>query len=157
MLGYTTSRVWAWTPPPGRHPPLGLGLGLDTPQGRHPSWAWAWTPPPLDRMTDRCKNITFAQLRLRAVNIHIFSMMCVEDSLISVFKVFRSQMETKTWVAMVPEQVKERWRCAEAGSTRRWRYASSGRTAGLNHVSVQGCLPGNNNVIMKNISKKSYE
>ena len=27
------------------------------------------TPPPVDRMTDKCKNITFQQLRLRAVNI----------------------------------------------------------------------------------------
>ena len=25
------------------------------------------TPPPVNRMTDRCKNITFPQLRLRAV------------------------------------------------------------------------------------------
>ena len=75
MLGYTPST-------------LGLGLGVDTPLPR----AWAWTPPfppgpvlgqppppgqtppglildslPVDRMTDRCKNITFPLLRLRTV------------------------------------------------------------------------------------------
>ena len=31
------------------------------------SMHWGRHPPPVDRMTDRCKNITFPQLRLRTV------------------------------------------------------------------------------------------
>ena len=59
--------AWAWTSPLGLGLDTPVGLGLDTPR------AWAWTTPrgqtPLsvDRMTDRCKNITFPQLRLRTV------------------------------------------------------------------------------------------
>ena len=36
-----------------------LGVGGCGPRGTH--------TPPMNRMTDRCKNITFPQLRLRAV------------------------------------------------------------------------------------------
>ena len=44
-----------WTRPPGtRHP-----TGTRPPQGE--------THPPVNRITDTCKNITFPQLRLRAV------------------------------------------------------------------------------------------
>ena len=53
MLGYTPW-AWAWTPP-WADTPTPLGLGLDTPN------------PTVNRMTDRCKNITFPQLRLRTV------------------------------------------------------------------------------------------
>ena len=42
MLGYTPAWAWAWTNPPG--------MGLDNPGPL----------PPLDRMTDMCKNIAFA-------------------------------------------------------------------------------------------------
>ena len=54
--------VSVWTPQPD--PPTSpLGLGLDTPLARPPNLPLGLgqdTPPPLDRMTDRCKNITFA-------------------------------------------------------------------------------------------------
>ena len=44
-----TPWAWTWTPPLGRHP-----------QARVWTPPWADTPPPMNRMTDRCKNITFA-------------------------------------------------------------------------------------------------
>ena len=47
----TPLQAWTWTPPGPGHP---LGLGLDT-------------PAHVNRMTDRCKNITIPQLRLRTV------------------------------------------------------------------------------------------
>ena len=63
-----TPWAWAWTPPPpghghppgpeSGHPP---GLGLDTPLAGHVTCKACWdTPPPVDRITDTCKNITFA-------------------------------------------------------------------------------------------------
>ena len=38
--------------------------------GVYPSMQWG-RPPPVDRMRDRCKNITFPQLRLRTVKIKL--------------------------------------------------------------------------------------
>ena len=69
--------VWAWTWSPQF--PLGCGPGPDPPQ--FPPWVWAWigacwdtscnacwdTHPPVNRMTDRCKNITLATTSLRPV------------------------------------------------------------------------------------------
>ena len=43
------------------------GGGVSAREGVHPSMHWGRHPPPVDRMTDRCKNITFPQLRLRTV------------------------------------------------------------------------------------------
>ena len=34
----------------------------------YPSMQWGRHPPAVNRMTDRCKSITFPQLRLRAIN-----------------------------------------------------------------------------------------
>ena len=62
-LGLDTPQAWAWTPPLGRHPPE---PGDRHPLGRHPlgpgpRHAPGQTPPvPVNRMTDRCKNISFA-------------------------------------------------------------------------------------------------
>ena len=52
--------------PPGSHaPPWQPHM---PPAATHP-WAATHAPPPVDRITDTCKNITFPQLRLRAVNM----------------------------------------------------------------------------------------
>ena len=67
MLGYTAPRVWAWRPPPGQTPQLTypLGVGLETCNA-----CWDTTPPPVwTESQTGVKNITFPQLRLRAVNI----------------------------------------------------------------------------------------
>ena len=70
-------QVWAWRPPPKARPlnfPPGCGPGnLQGMLGYHPPetcykacWdttcnaCWDNTPSPVDRMTDTCKNITFA-------------------------------------------------------------------------------------------------
>ena len=47
---------------PGQTPNLPLGLGLDPPARPQnlPAGPGLDTPPPVNRMTDRCKNITFA-------------------------------------------------------------------------------------------------
>ena len=46
----------------------GKGMG-GLPGGVYPSMHWGRYPLAVDRMTDRCKNITFPQLRLRTVII----------------------------------------------------------------------------------------
>ena len=90
QCGLETPRCGAGDPPGvGLETPLGVGLeiplgvGLETPQvcAWRPSWVWAWRParhggipppedlqgtlgyqhPPVNRMTDRCKNITLPQ------------------------------------------------------------------------------------------------
>ena len=54
----------------GRHPPDRNPPYRDTPQTETPRTEIPLdTEPPLNRMTHRCKNITFPQLRLRVVNI----------------------------------------------------------------------------------------
>ena len=59
--------VWAWIPPPD--PPTSLlGLGLDTqPCPDPPTFPLdlGLDIPPVDRMTDRCKNTTFANFVCR--------------------------------------------------------------------------------------------
>ena len=67
--------------------PLGVGLEISpnqTPQ--HPPWVWAWrpSPPPLwtDWLTDRCKNITFANF-VCGGNKNKWSFFHQEDHLIS--------------------------------------------------------------------------
>ena len=57
----TPSRVWAWRPPqwvwawkPARH--AGIHPPLETCKA-----CWDTTPPPVNRMSDRCKNITLPQ------------------------------------------------------------------------------------------------
>ena len=45
------SWVWAWKSP--------------LPAPKPPPWVWSWRPPPVDRMTDTCKNITFANFVCR--------------------------------------------------------------------------------------------
>ena len=48
----------------------------ETPLHRDPPWTrnpLDRDPPPVNRITDRCKNITFPQLRLRAVMKHNLS------------------------------------------------------------------------------------
>ena len=37
-----------------------------------PPWPETQRPSPVNRITDRCKNISFPQLRLRAVSIEVF-------------------------------------------------------------------------------------
>ena len=76
-----------WTEPPYRHPPPGQTPPYRDPLDRDPSGQrppWTKTPPgqrptsgqrppgqrapsPVNRITDRCKSITFPQLRLRMV------------------------------------------------------------------------------------------
>ena len=57
--------------PPQDQTPLGAGtpLGPDPPQEQ--ASPRDQTPPSTNRITDTCKNITFSQLRLRAVTNHI--------------------------------------------------------------------------------------
>ena len=72
IQGYTSpprpepGPLWACRPPPPSQtpnlpPPYGSG---DPPPGQTPQpplWVWVWrTPLPVNRMTDTCKNITFA-------------------------------------------------------------------------------------------------
>ena len=88
MLEYTqpSPPAWAWTPlwmwawsalGCGPRAPLGWqpwGLGLDTLLGLSPNTLWTDTPPlrsglrhppPMNRMTGRCKNMTFANFVCR--------------------------------------------------------------------------------------------
>ena len=47
-------------------------LNVNTSAAAYIVWPWCmmgYNPPPVNRMTDRCKNITLPQLCLRAVNI----------------------------------------------------------------------------------------
>ena len=51
----TSPWVWAWRPPSQTPQPAPLGVGLENCNA-----CWDTTHPPVDRMTDTCKNITFA-------------------------------------------------------------------------------------------------
>ena len=64
-------------PPLGKHPQADTLLGqtplADTPWANTRCPIAYWDKPPVNRITDRCKNITFPQLCLRAVTIHFRS------------------------------------------------------------------------------------
>ena len=64
--------------PPSRHPRAGTPQDQAPPRTRHPPGP----DPPVNRISDTCKNITFPQLRLRAVTILLPLEQC--DLLVSI-------------------------------------------------------------------------
>ena len=66
---------WRQMPPPPTHPPMQT----------YPSHVtcdayWEANPDPVNRMTHRCKNITLPKLRLQALKIQEFHILCLKYS-----------------------------------------------------------------------------
>ena len=121
----TPPKIWSrhppeeQAPPPkiwNRHPPQTFGAGTPPPKiwNRHPPKIWSRhppppPPPPVNRMTDRCKNITLAKTSFRPVKIMVKIILNTFVSFLSSTKSFvrflKSFYGKKLEYACVPGRV----------------------------------------------------